>query len=339
MRTFRLVILMGGLIAAMPAAADTTACSAVSDAPALTCRTTAHGWAYADRDEDAQQAASALESAAATFEQYFSRKAPAGALVLSTTFDRAAADRFSETHGLGYALSWLPPEAKRAKVEQMMRRAMPDADEDKIQRTLDQLDRHHEDTLRHELGHALYGAAFWPNVETAPAERYGSPAPDWLDESAALLMEGAGLRQQRESAFLDALRQQSRHIAPLEDFIAMDHPLTAQTKDRLMAQGGQQTQSGIQVMVMASTGDDAARFAVFYGQSLAFADFLIDTSQDPRILGTISTAVAEGADFNDWLADAGPRHGLPGALPALQSAWDAWYQDRLSAQAARTADE
>jgi len=318
-----------------PATAHTPACSAVPDAPASICRTTAHGWAYADSEEGAERAATALEATAAAFEKYFGRVAPNGALVLSATFDRAAADRFSNTHGLGYVLTWLPPEDTRTKVEQVMRRAMPNADEAKIERALEQLDRQHEDTLRHELGHSLYGAAFWPHVEAVTAGHYGSPAPDWLDESAALLMEGAGLRQQRESSFLDALRQQSGRVAPIDDFIARDHPITAQARDRLMAQSGQQTQSGIQIM--AAAGEEAARVAAFYSQSLAFADFLIYTSKDLRILGKISTAVTEGANFNDWLANTGPRHGLPGNLPALQSAWDSWCQGKLSVQAAETA--
>lgn len=48
-----------------------------------------------------------------------------------------------------------------------------------------------ENQVAHELGHMWYAAAFWPAASppTTPSKpRYGSPAPDWLDEAAAMLM-------------------------------------------------------------------------------------------------------------------------------------------------------
>src|SRR5690606_38227726 len=66
------------------------------------------------------------------------------------------------------------------------------------------------------------------------------------------------------------------------------------------------------------------RAASFYGQALLTGMFLIEVSGDPRILAPISSAIAGGSSFSDWLAEAGPRHGLPDNLAALQTAWETW---------------
>ncbi len=56
-----------------------------------------------------------------------------------------------------------------------MRRAMPDADADRIEGIVSQVETQHIDILRHELGHAQYRAAFWPHAQQS-ADEYGTPA-------------------------------------------------------------------------------------------------------------------------------------------------------------------
>jgi hypothetical protein len=322
------------LAAALPAAfaADARTCPDVSEPPAAVCLAATHGLAYADSQDDARLAASALDTAAVQFGQVFGRDLPPGLLVLSSTFSAGDARQFARDQGLAFSQSWLSPADKRAQVETVMRRAMPDADAARIEGVLSQIAAQHVDTLRHELGHAQYHAAFWPDAPPSP-DVYGTPAPDWLDEASAVLMEGSEGRAARERHFFEAWRQSSPAIRPLAEFLAMAHPVTAQQRALMQAQGGTQTASGVQVMMQRGPGGDAS--GMFYSQSLLFADFLIDASPDPHILGGISAAVAGGIDFADWLADSGAQHGLPLDVDGLQTAWDAWCEARATAASDR----
>ncbi|WP_202843023.1 hypothetical protein [Luteimonas saliphila] len=135
-------------------------------------------------------------------------------------------------------------------------------------------------------------------------------------------MEDTPGRTARERHFFGAWRQASAAIRPLAEFLTMAHPVNAQKRALLQAQAGTRSVSGVQVMT--ASGSDAPAVGMFYSQSLLLADFLIDASHDPHVLGTISAAVASGVDFTDWLADAGPQHGLPTDMTALQAAWEAW---------------
>ncbi|MCD9096022.1 hypothetical protein LU699_03475 [Luteimonas fraxinea] len=322
--------LLSGLAAAIPAAfaAGAPACPDAPEPPAAVCLAAAHGLAYADTQDDARLAATALDAAAIQFGQVFGRSLPPGLLVLSSTVSGDDAERFAQTHDLGFAQSWLSPADKRAQIEIVIRRATPDADAARIETILSQVEAQHVDLLRHELGHAQYRAAFWPDATPSP-DAYGTPAPDWLDEASAVLMEGSTGRASRQRHFLEAWRQSSPAIRPLAEFLTMAHPVTAQKRALMQAQGGTQSASGVQVMTMR--GPDAEAGGMFYSQSLLFADFLIDASSDPHILATISAAVASGVEFTDWLAATGAQHGLPTDLADLQEAWNAWCDARDTA--------
>lgn len=308
------------LIAPATFAADMPICPEVVAPPAPVCLATAHGLAYADTQADAQMAAEAIEGAVTQFIAAFGRALPPGMLVLSSTFEGDQATRFARDHSLGFWQVWLSPADKRAQVEAVMRRTDPNPDANRVAKVLGHLQAQHLNTLRHELGHAQYRAAYWPNAESVDGQ-YGTPAPDWLDEAAAVRMEGEAARTQYEHSFFAALRTASPAILPLAQFLAQTHPVVAQ-RQALMQSSGVQTQSGIQVMTMS--GDGALAAGLFYAQSMLFADFLEQTSRQPHILGTISEAIAAGADFESWLADTGAAHGLPSDIAALQTAWDAW---------------
>ena len=201
-RAFSRGFMLAGLAAAIPAAfaAGAPTCPDVAEPPASFCLTTAHGLAYAGTQDDARLAATALDEAVVRFEHVFGRRLPPGLLVLSATFSGEDAQRFAQSHGLGFPQSWLSPADKRAQVETVMRRATPDADASRVAAVVSQIEAQHVDTVRHELGHAQYRAAFWP--DTAPSQEvYGTPAPDWLDEASAVLLEGDASRAARERHF------------------------------------------------------------------------------------------------------------------------------------------
>lgn len=155
-------VMSAGLATSIPAAVAAGAqdCPTVANVPAGVCVATTHGLAYAATQDDARLAATALDDAAVQFENVFGRALPRGLLVLSSTFSGDDAERFAQTHSLGFSQSWLSPADKRAQVETVMRRAMPDADETRIEGVLAQIEAQHVDMLRHELGHAQYRAAF-----------------------------------------------------------------------------------------------------------------------------------------------------------------------------------
>ena len=306
------------LVSASGLAASDHACPDIPTPPAPACVASAQGLAYADTVEEAASAARAQAGTAAQFEAHFG-DAPEGLVVLSTSYDPEHARRFAEGHGLAYAQVWLSASAKQAMAVRAMRRA--GLDTARIRRARAAMADQHENALRHEIGHAMYAARFWSGSEKPSEQRYGSPAPDWLDEAAAILMESVQSQGARASQFLQALRSSPGDIPPLSEFLQMEHPVMGAALARQLERG-EQTDSGVQMMF--SDENDLFATANFYGQSLLTGMFLIETGNDPRILATISAAIADGLAFADWIAEHGASHDLPDSLPALQATWEDW---------------
>lgn len=77
----------------------------------------------------------------------------------------------------------------------------------------------------HELGHLWFLEAYWPGRTSSSLEHYVSPAPDWLDEGAAQLMEGDGEEPLKRKKYMDIL-QGDGAIArgDLAALIMQEHP-------------------------------------------------------------------------------------------------------------------
>lgn len=308
------------LFVATATAAATSRCPEVDAPPAPSCVATVHGLAYADTESEATIAARAQGDAAQRFEMHFGR-APIGALILSTTLDPSAAREFAKAHGLEYAKVWLPAQATRTMTARAMRQA--GIDRARISQALARASVQNESVLRHELGHAMYEALYWPDASTSTIPRYGTPAPDWLDEAAAILMEEPGTQAHQLAFFIELARQRPRTVPSLADFIDAEHPAMTSMTARGLPRGPK-SRSGVQMMV--TTEADAPGTGTFYGQSLLLALFLAETSGEARILAQISAAIAGGATFEQWLVQNGTYHGLPETLSALQSVWEPWLQ-------------
>lgn len=298
-------------------------CPQIDAPPAPVCVSVPNGLAYADSEEEATAAAHAITEAAQRYQLHFDR-VPAGALILSSTLDPLSAKAFAKAHGMEYAQVWLPADANRAMSERAMRQA--GLDRKRIARALASAADQDAITLRHELGHAMYAAVYWPNDQGSLELRYGTPAPDWLDEAAAILMEPSEAQARHLASFIDAAKARPRSIPSLTDFLQAEHPVRSASLARALARG-QKSDSGVQMLVTSSAG--FAGLDTFYGQSLLLALFLAETSGEPRILMPISSAVAAGNRFEQWLAAEGEQHGLPANLPALQSLWDAWLKTQV----------
>lgn len=308
------------LFVATATAAATSGCPELDAPPAPSCVATGHGWAYADTVSEATIAARAQRDAAQLFETHFGH-APVGVLILSTTLDPLAAREFARVHGLEYAKVWLPVQATRAMTVRAMRQA--GAGRARISQALARASDQNESVLRHELGHAMYEAVYWPDAPTSTTPRYGTPAPDWLDEAAATLLETPETQARQLAAFIELAAQHPRAVPSLADFIDAEHPVMASLTAHGLP-GGPKSGSGVQMSVV--TEADAPGTGTFYGQSLLLALFLAETSGEARILAQISAAIAGGATFEQWLVQHGSHHGLPDTLPALQSAWEPWLR-------------
>jgi hypothetical protein len=79
--------------------------------------------------------------------------------------------------------------------------------------------------VAHELGHIWFRDWYDGGRPRQPGQRqYGSTAPDWLDETAAVLNENDYLTTQRRSGLADLLDAEGPRLRPLAEFLTMAHP-------------------------------------------------------------------------------------------------------------------
>jgi hypothetical protein len=219
--------------------------------------------------------------------------------------------------------------------------------------------------VAHELGH-LWFKEWFDSARSGdgPAQGggYSSAAPDWIDEIAATLNENSPLVAERYATW----DRDKATLRPLVDFLNSPHPnmtravpATSATlpPGAMLMPPGAVIKDGKMVLpdgrvlgqvVQRPTADSAGAAATFttrttgdqedpehklamtsfYLQTRAFADFLLETSGDPKIVMDIASAVRDGRTFEQWLATEGARHRLPATLTALSAAWEAWVRQR-----------
>ncbi|GAA0384689.1 hypothetical protein GCM10009093_09530 [Brevundimonas terrae] len=193
--------------------------------------------------------------------------------------------------------------------------------------------------MPHELGHLWTHQAFWSASDHAQDENtprhYGSPAPDWLDEAAGILLEDAPTANQRRAHFKTLMaggfvpavgaNDGAPFLLDLEGLLSRQHPGLDRAAPALV----QARQSGgvavsFTPASQTASGPPNGKETLFYIQIRAFADFLIQTSGRPTIIADITKAISQGQTFENWLATQGPAHNLPASIPALQQAWAAY---------------
>jgi len=191
--------------------------------------------------------------------------------------------------------------------------------------------------VAHELGHLWFGSAFWPGDDMRTEPRYGSSAPDWLDEVAAILMEDEHTTQNRRRQFFQIYRGEPSigrlraitrdQLVNLDGFLNTEHP---KFSSRAARPSNPATGAPI-VSVSASTEGGDPRVLLFYLQSRMFADYVIDRTGDPTVFASIARAVSRGHSLDQWLQARGTRSALPKNSHALAVDWRTW----LEAKAAR----
>lgn len=310
------------------------------------------GWIAVEEPGFAARAAREMRAAARAWERHFGRPAPKGAVIDVAFADRT---RAMEEAGADWVLAYpfrrvaeVAGEARRedggadggedrsaairSEIEARLEARGIDKSDDEIDgmveralsRTSDEGSRSPTpDTrraLRHEIGHDLFEALLWPSGEEE-TDRYGTGAPDWLDETAAVLMEGPGHTESRREVFLRAV--EAGETIPLAEFFEMEHPLSG--LDELRAMRGSTTGSGGAVVLSGEEIDARlGRSKYFYAQARGLADFLLKRSGEPTLLADITRALRSGSAVDEWLGREGADHGLPASVPALEDAFLAW---------------
>lgn len=298
----------------------------------LACVASPQGLFYARSAEDAERMAATATHTSAHFQTVFGRPAPRGAVIDTLQLDdETALKRWQAQHQLSFTMPWINRELLQetllAPIKSAIKTQQPELDE----ATLDALARqalaqasqksdagHHgitmESILAHELGHLYLIHVFWPDADAqADTQHYGSPAPDWLDEMAAILMEDEAMTTQRRRQLRDMLRNNPERILPLEAFFHTHHPLAELA-----------TRSKNRVTVTIINDKAIEGEAGFYLQVRALADFLIERGQSPTIFASIAEAFAKQQSFADWLNANGQRYGLPNNMTELEKHWQAW---------------
>lgn len=298
----------------------------------LTCVASPMGLFYVRSAEDAERMAATAAHTSTHFEAVFGRPAPRGAVIETLQLDdEAALKHWQAQHRLDFTMPWINRELMQAALLEPIKSAIKAQQPELDESVLDALARqalaqasqkpdagHHgltmESILAHELGHMYLFHAFWPETEArVDAQHYGSPAPDWLDEIAAILMEDEAMTAQRRQQWRDMLRNSPERILPLETFFHTRHPL---------AELAARSTSKVTITLFNDKAIEGE--AGFYLQARAVADFLIEHGQSPTIFASIAEAFAKQQSLADWLNVNGQRYGLPNDMNELEKHWQAW---------------
>lgn len=183
----------------------------------------------------------------------------------------------------------------------------------------------------HELGHLWFINAFKPaEAEAQTGHAYGGWAPDWLDETAAVLMENAALTEKRRAAFKSFSPDR---IIPLREFLTMEHPAAQSARDLKDALPGGTDEGGSRTIILS--GKEAEEFlkksggnraADFYAQTQVFSEFLLGPKNDSQLYVSLTEHLRGGGSFETWLIAEGVEWGLPTTLDALESEWQDWIK-------------
>lgn len=301
-----------------------------------------------------------IQAAAQRFEHYFGAAAPTAAVVLGGAVEGEGLELLHAEYGV--VLPWLSQTDRLDMIRKTIRTTVkaqkPELSGDALDAVVEQSlkatlaaskgmtaqEKIQQGALAHELGHLYFIRTYWPEEEMNVTDvggdtftRYGGPAPDWLDEMAAVLLETDALTDQRWSRFRD-LRIDPAHPGfwPLDDYLSMEHPAFQQAVALIKAR--QNTAEGrAKGGVVVLRGDEVQADpsgrspALFYVQSRAFADFLIEASGETTIFASVAQALASGNSFSEWLDMHADRLGLPATVTALENRFTAWSEARASA--------
>jgi len=318
--------------------------------PSRACVDTAGGIVLAGTPARASALAAIASEGEARFRTRFARPGPRYAVVEmdAATVD-AVLDARLEAAGYQWRLPWLSEAAMTGAYRDSVTRAVetkakamaldPARTEQLKAAALSQqaarldpvqMRERERGALPHELGHGWFIRAWWPATERrASGDHYGGPAPDWMDEVAAVLMESDAMAQGRRTRFAsihdgtDAAAK--ARLLDLATFLSGGHPALPVLD---LAKSGGGGAGGVRVLTGAEAAGVAAAAGDFYLQARLFADYVLDRSGDPAAFRTAAAAFAAGRTTAKWLATDGAKLRLPGTVAGVESDWRAWLEAR-----------
>ena len=349
----------GHALAAEPSDLCVSALKAV--AAATECRRTPGGAVIGKNAAAVNAVAEAAAEGEKKFEAFFNRPVPRYAVSFFVGDQSAsAALRLAD---FNIVLPWLDPESKSAAIDQSVRRAVLKAVEGKnmaseqVEALVAQAKSKMPDistakaadtdagAVAHELGHQWFMKSFWPGRSVGKLGHYGGPAPDWLDELAAVLHENDQLTADRRRQFKAVYLQQpdrkvflditADDLTDLQKYLSREHPANKGVRDALtkmkQADGSKRSPDGVYILAGAEAAAVSRDGLMFYLQSRAFADFMIERTGNPRIFAEIAAADASGVKFARWLAKSGKKYKLATSVSLLEKQWQAWLKSNHNA--------
>ena len=351
-------LMAGHALAAEPSGLCVSAMKAV---PAATeCRRTPGGAVIGKNAAAVAAVAIAAAEGEKKFQAFFNRPVPQYAVSFFVGDQSAsAALRLAD---FNVVLPWLDPESKSVAMDQSVRRAVlksvegrnmaPEQIEALVVQAKSKMSQvsaaraanTDAGAVAHELGHQWFMRSFWPGQNVGKLGHYGGPAPDWLDELAAVLHENDQLTADRRRQFKAVYLQQpdrevflditADDLTDLQKYLSREHPANKGVRDAIakmtQANDGKRSPDGVPDGVYILTGAEAAAVSrdglMFYLQSRAFADFMIERTRNLRIFAEIAAADADGVSFPRWLAKSGSKYKLAASVPLLEKQWRVWLK-------------
>lgn len=311
---------------------------AVSTCPAnAQCAQDGDLLAVSTSPERAELILSAMQTAQARYTDVFDRVPGLTAVIEDS---RAFPGLAQELDEAGYIVKpWISPQAMREQFEAQLRPALQAQMADQPQAVIDaainstlsqRVDgnnrvRHSDAIIAHELGHMWLMKTYdWPEIDTGDARTYGAAAaPDWFDETAAVLMETAELTGERRSNL--CANPPADPAGRLNRYFEMEHPLlqlAVQAAERAEAaeRAAGEAQTGPRIMMISKDaledeGADMIDAEQFYGLTRSLVDYLVAQTGSETVFDTLARALVSGQSFDNWLASG--VDGLPSSQAAL----------------------
>ena len=158
--------------------------------------------------------------------------------------------------------------------------------------------------LRHEIGHELFARNL---VSTSHEDQYGTDAPDWLDEMAAVAFEDTNQRLSRKQ---DA---ESKGLLPLTTLLRMTHP---EFGAPVVREAGQAFAAG-------SVSSDQT--IPFYATVSCLYEFLSEKAGHEGIVAELAGAFTRGDNLEFWILGRLGYDRQTGSLEQMNADFLQWF--------------